>query len=615
MQSTFLSRLRAFFAQGNRTTWTVFLLFSTVLFIKTMVFHWTCFHSVLISSLWTFPTEFFRFWLGKVNPILFLGAFIFITKRYWWTIVANLLADIWMIANLFYYKANTLFLSVETMKMADNMTGFWDSLLPLMGRDIYILPICTILYTAVLLFLHLQYSSQRKYTHFAITLITSIIFMVLCNYFYGKSIKLYRPSNVAVQEINEKWQLEEIFTCYYPFGTAYYYARKEVSVNYDAFTSSYVQYYSILSNFASCIVYSLLSPAGEIITLNETQKKELERYIIPGIHCDSSMPKTNLIFILVESLESWAVDYDNCGYTYMPNLRHLIEQEHTLYANKLCSQVKHGNSADGQMIGITGLLPISNGATCNMYDNNTYPNYVHFYPYSAIINPVPDVWNQSVMTYRYQFQELIEPKSQGKWEDKEVMENVSNYALKQDNSFCVLGITISSHMPFAYGANHPKYIVPNMPNIMSAYLNCLNYTDSCIGAFLETIQHSSLANNTTIVFTGDHTRFHNQDSEMDKFAREHNIPMQTGHTFTPLIIYSPKIEGNVQVTDTCYQMDIFPTILHLIGAEDYYWHGFGVNLLDSAARHNRPCTEQEAFRLSDLMIQSDYFRKYMNPKE
>lgn len=82
-------------------------------------------------------------------------------------------------------------------------------------------------------------------------------------------------------------------------------------------------------------------------------------------------------------------------------------------------------------------------------------------------------------------------------------------------------------------------------------------------------------------------------------------------TFTPLIIYSPEIEGNIQVTDICYQMDIFPTILHLIGAEDYYWHGFGVNLLDSAARNNRPCTEQEAYRLSDLTIRSDYFRTYI----
>ena len=83
--------------------------------------------------------------------------------------------------------------------------------------------------------------------------------------------------------------------------------------------------------------------------------------------------------------------------------------------------------------------------------------------------------------------------------------------------------------------------------------------------------------------------------------------------YCPLIIYSPEIEGNIHVTDTCYQMDVFPTILNLIGAEDYFWHGFGVNVMDSVARHNRPITEEEAYRLSDLMIRSDYFRNYYNP--
>ena len=260
------------------------------------------------------------------------------------------------------------------------------------------------------------------------------------------------------------------------------------------------------------------------------------------------------------------------------------------------------------MINVTGLLPIFDGATCRLYGKNDYPNYAHFYNHSAIVNPALGIWQQSIVTFSYHFKELIEPKGGKHWGDKEVLERVSEYALQQDSSFCILGITISSHLPFAHGSTYPKYVVEGMPNIMSAYLNCLAYTDSCIGTLLDAIQNSPLAANTTIVISGDHTIFRSKDAEMDRFARENGIPMQTGHTFTPLIIYSPDIEGNIQVTDTCYQMDIFPTILHLIGAEDYYWHGFGVNLLDSAARNNRPCTEQEAYRLSDLIIRSDYFR-------
>ena len=75
---------------------------------------------------------------------------------------------------------------------------------------------------------------------------------------------------------------------------------------------------------------------------------------------------------------------------------------------------------------------------------------------------------------------------------------------------------------------------------------------------------------------------------------------------------SPYIDGNFRVDDICYQMDIFPTMLHLIDCGDYYWHGLGVNILDENARQNRGLIEQEAYRISDLMIRNDYFRKRMS---
>lgn len=590
MHNHFLPRLRAWFAQGNRTAWAVFILFALVLFLKTMIFHWTCFHSVLISSLWKNPTEFFRFWGGKITPVLFLGSFVFLTKRYGWTIIVHVLTDIWLIANLFYYKANTLFLSVETMKMADNMSGFWDSLLTYMGWDIFIMPIITILYVAILLLLHLYRSPKREYPHFAITLVISIALMVFCNYAYGLCYKKIAG-------------FTKIYA--FPFGGVCSIVYEEPWVDFNG--GYYIGNYSIISYFPACFVYSMLSTTEEHVLLSDSQEREISRYI-QKIDVDSPIiPKTNLIFILFESLESWPLD-SVCGYAYMPYLQQLRQQEHVLYADKLHSQVRHGVSADGQMINVTGLLPIYDGVTCRLYGKNDYPNYAHFYSHSAIVNPALGTWQQSVVTYSYHFKELIEPQGGKRWGDKEVLEKVTEYAIQQDSNFCVLGITISSHMPFAYGSTHPKHVVEGMPNIMSAYLNCLAYTDSCIGELLNAIQDSPLADNTTIVISGDHTIFRSQNTEMDRFSKENGIPMQTGHTFTPLIIYSPEIEGNIQVTDTCYQMDIFPTILHLIGAEDYYWHGFGVNLLDSAARNNRPCTEQEAYRLSDLIIRSDYFR-------
>ena len=52
-----------------------------------------------------------------------------------------------------------------------------------------------------------------------------------------------------------------------------------------------------------------------------------------------------------------------------------------------------------------------------------------------------------------------------------------------------------------------------------------------------------------------------------------------------------------------------PTIMSLMGCESYFWQGVGVNLLDQEARHNRRFNEREAYRLSDIIIRSNYFEQ------
>ena len=53
-------------------------------------------------------------------------------------------------------------------------------------------------------------------------------------------------------------------------------------------------------------------------------------------------------------------------------------------------------------------------------------------------------------------------------------------------------------------------------------------------------------------------------------------------------------------------MDVFPTVCALIDSTAVV-HTLGVNLRDSVAVANRKITEAEAYRLSDMIIRSDYF--------
>ena len=74
-------------------------------------------------------------------------------------------------------------------------------------------------------------------------------------------------------------------------------------------------------------------------------------------------------------------------------------------------------------------------------------------------------------------------------------------------------------------------------------------------------------------------------------------------------MYSPDIEGNIVIEEEAYQMDIYPTILNAIGCENYYWGGFGVNLLEEDVIKERKISAEEALELSDKIHQANYFKE------
>ncbi len=137
--------------------------------------------------------------------------------------------------------------------------------------------------------------------------------------------------------------------------------------------------------------------------------------------------------------------------------------------------------------------------------------------------------------------------------------------------------------------------------------------DEGLQVLLSQIDEDSLLSKATIAITGDHTIFpDDMRAEYAHLCHKNNYNYRIGEAFVPLIVYSPQIQQEIQITDTCYQMDIYPTVIHLIGCEEYFWQGVGVNILDSTIRNNRPISEQEAYRLSDLIIRSNYFNQYIS---
>lgn len=191
--------------------------------------------------------------------------------------------------------------------------------------------------------------------------------------------------------------------------------------------------------------------------------------------------------------------------------------------------------------------------------------------------------------------------------DRIIIDNTIN---QYPQSTFLLSLTISTHLPCTAFTDSATIKCDYKPKAVSDYINSMNFLDAHLGKLFNKLLSDSILQNSTIVITGDHTIFPSEiRKEFSDYCKENNLDYKVEENYCPLIIYSPDIKEKTIVDEEAYQMDIYPTILHVIGAEDYYWKGFGVNLLDSVARQNRPISPEDAFELSDKLIRANYFKE------
>lgn len=174
-------------------------------------------------------------------------------------------------------------------------------------------------------------------------------------------------------------------------------------------------------------------------------------------------------------------------------------------------------------------------------------------------------------------------------------------------------ITIASHSPFSLGVDDsPLPVPPDMPHFMADYIKAVNYSDTCLKYLLEEFTNNPMFQNATLLLTGDHNIFYDElRVKNEKYCREHKLNYDVQSHMCPLIIFSPNITSQIKIKEECYQMDIFPTVMSLLGINNYYWKGFGINLFQSGT-YSKSNLASEASELSDKMIRSNYFKQVLS---
>lgn len=585
----------------NKANWAD-ILFPIVLMVELLVYHWLRYDEIC-----GFGSGLL---IRKVLTVCAISGILLPLRRHAARGAFVVLLAIWIHTNLIYFRANGINLSYDAIVMVDNMSGFWASILPFFSwKDLLIwIPVG----------LYLPLCKGKRVARFW-AMASVLIIGALLGTFWG-NYQRYR-SDIGERTMYNthkgfKWYLYSYRPVYDVLHEGALHAKHNLGQGFVYYSDDdYIRTFSIADYVVWNIGYALqyhitlsdIEKQGASIELSDDEQEQLDACIIPS-EAQEITPNSNLVFILFESLESWIFEDWPYAESIAPNLRRLIASPHSLYASKLQSQVRQGASGDGQMISLTGLLPLQSGAACMLFGKNNYPGWAHCYEESWTINPCPGTWNQTEINPSYGIKRLIEIPDLS---DEDVISQSIAEIEGAEEPFFQLLLTTASHSPFNT-ENYPTIPLPeDMPDMLKRYATCVHYTDACIGRLIDSIQDNPQLSNTTIVIAGDHTIFKEPILKgFESFAKQNGISIQNGKNYIPLIICSPQLEQQKTITQECYQMDIYPTIASIIGCSTYFWQGLGVDLQDSAALQNRAMDEETAFELSNKIIRSDYFKNH-----
>ncbi|MCX8131912.1 MAG: LTA synthase family protein [Clostridia bacterium] len=286
----------------------------------------------------------------------------------------------------------------------------------------------------------------------------------------------------------------------------------------------------------------------------------------------------NLIIIQVEALQEFVIRKQINGQEITPNLNKLIKE--SAYFNNFFYQIGDGNTSDAEFMVNTSMYPIRHGSVNFRYAGNTFislPGLLNRQGYDTLAFHAnrPSFWNRSTMYKSLGFKAFHSNPSYTL--DEKVGWGLSDASflsqslklIDTSKPFYSLLITLSSHFPynFDYSSRSSLDVGKYENTLLGRYLKAVNYSDSCLGSFINELKSKGLFSSSLLVIYGDHYGIPKEETkDLAEFLNIKNsdtewIKLQK----VPLIIHYPGLENGNTFSVTGGEIDIMPTVANLMG--------------------------------------------------
>ena len=509
-----------------------------------------------------------------INPIsstlIFLSIALFARGRRvgGYIIAIHGLMSLFLYANIVFYRFNSDFITLPVLTQTSNFGSLGSSVLTLMQwTDVfYLFDIILLLFLFV--WSKKEWSIERMPIKrpFIIILTGIIVFSV----------------NLGLAEADRPQLLKRTFDRNYivKYLGAYNFAV------YDA-----------IQNVKSSTERVLADSSDITVVKNYTDNK----YVAPNDELFGIGEGKNIIKIHLESFHSFLIDFKLHGQEVTPFLNSLVhdQSENYTYYENFFHQTEQGKTADAELIMDNSLYGLPQGSAFVTKGKNTYQalpailNQRAGYKSAVFHGDNKSFWNRDEIYKEFGIDYFFDAEYYDMSEDQ-----VIGYGLKDKPFFKEsMPILESLEEPFyahflSLTHHHPYLIDEEDATIDPAetgdgsvdrYFQTARYLDEALEQFFNDLKTAGLYDDSIIMIYGDHYGI--SDNHLRALSEIFGEEM-TNYKYAelqrvPFMIKVPGVKGKGIVDEYTGQVDVMPTILHLLGIKAQDYIQFGTDLFSN----------------------------------
>ncbi|MDT2377972.1 LTA synthase family protein [Enterococcus faecium] len=521
--------------------------------------------------------QYFILWINPIaTTLLFFGLSLYIKKpkpALAILLIIDILNTLLLYLNIIFYREFTDFITVKSVlgfsKVSQGLSGSSFSLMK--PHDVlYWLDIAT--FIGILVWLTIKkipIKSQpvSKPMAIAVTCLSGLIF----------------SGNLALSEANRPQLLQRTFD-------------RSYIVKYLGI-DAYTIYDGIKTGMTSS-VRAHASSNGIDEVLDYTKK----HYAEPNPETFGIAKGKNVIVLHLESFQQFLINMKVDGQEVTPFLNSIFQNQATISFDNFFHEVGQGKTSDAENMLETGTFGLPQGSLfTELGSDNVFQaapailGQKQGYTSAVFHGNVASFWNRDHVYKnlgydnffdRSYFDESDETLGYGIL-DKDLFSESAQYLEHLQQPFYTKFLSVTNHTPYYTDDKNFDFPSLNTGNsTVDNYVRTAHYLDQSLEQFFTYLKKSGIYQNSIFVIYGDHFGISNTDNkdlasalgkDPDTWDEFDNAQMQR----VPLMIHMPGYTKGTVNHEYGGEIDVLPTLLHLLGIDDKDYLHFGTDLLSS----------------------------------